>query len=163
MPTTNCTSCGKLYESGSEEQANEPSRLCRSCFVKQRDNPCGTSSAGSSATSSTAPAPNAASGPGTEGKGTAKSAGGSYLPCVIPTDLGTARNMMNCLPFAEPEAGIKETQVLILMMIKEIEALREHIGYEGDLPKRIKCPECGVYDTGGSVCEGCEAYREHQS
>lgn len=25
-----------------------------------------------------------------------------------------------------------------------------------------KCPECGVYRTGGEVCEGCLAYREHQ-
>lgn len=24
-----------------------------------------------------------------------------------------------------------------------------------------KCPECGVYRTGGEVCEGCLAYREH--
>ncbi len=29
---TTCTKCGKLYEAGSEEQANEPGRLCLSCI-----------------------------------------------------------------------------------------------------------------------------------
>lgn len=28
---TTCTSCGKCYEAGSDEQANEPTRLCRVC------------------------------------------------------------------------------------------------------------------------------------
>jgi hypothetical protein len=28
---TNCSRCGKLYRAGSEEQANEPNRLCYSC------------------------------------------------------------------------------------------------------------------------------------
>jgi hypothetical protein len=28
---TTCTECGKLYEAGSEEQANEVSRWCPSC------------------------------------------------------------------------------------------------------------------------------------
>lgn len=28
---TTCTMCGVLYEAGSEEQANEPGRLCFSC------------------------------------------------------------------------------------------------------------------------------------
>lgn len=29
---TTCPECGKLYEAGSEEQANEPGRLCPVCF-----------------------------------------------------------------------------------------------------------------------------------
>lgn len=31
MPITACTYCGGLYEAGSEEQANEPVRLCKTC------------------------------------------------------------------------------------------------------------------------------------
>lgn len=31
MATTTCTQCGKLYESGSEEQANETVRSCPDC------------------------------------------------------------------------------------------------------------------------------------
>ena len=27
--------------------------------------------------------------------------------------------------------------------------------------EREKCPECDLYVTGGEVCEGCLAYREH--
>lgn len=30
---TTCTKCGKLYEAGSEDQANEPDRLCRECAM----------------------------------------------------------------------------------------------------------------------------------
>jgi hypothetical protein len=30
---TTCPECGKLYEAGSEEQANEPGRLCPGCFA----------------------------------------------------------------------------------------------------------------------------------
>jgi hypothetical protein len=34
MPNiTTCPECGALYEAGSEEQANEPGRLCRRCFA----------------------------------------------------------------------------------------------------------------------------------
>lgn len=29
---TTCGSCGKAYEAGSEEQANEPNRLCTECY-----------------------------------------------------------------------------------------------------------------------------------
>ena len=32
--TTTCTFCGKAYEAGSEEQANESFRLCKSCAVR---------------------------------------------------------------------------------------------------------------------------------
>ena len=33
MPNiTNCSSCHSLYEAGSEEQANDPDRLCPPCF-----------------------------------------------------------------------------------------------------------------------------------
>jgi hypothetical protein len=36
MPITNCWVCGKLFEAGSEEYANEPQRKCQRClgFVK---------------------------------------------------------------------------------------------------------------------------------
>jgi hypothetical protein len=30
---TTCPECGDLYEAGSEEQANEPGRLCRRCWA----------------------------------------------------------------------------------------------------------------------------------
>jgi hypothetical protein len=30
---TTCPECGSLYEAGSEEQANEPGRLCRRCWA----------------------------------------------------------------------------------------------------------------------------------
>ena len=30
---TTCSRCGGLYEAGSEEQANEPGRLCLTCFA----------------------------------------------------------------------------------------------------------------------------------
>lgn len=33
---TNCTTCGQCYEAGSEEQANEPSRLCFACKARAR-------------------------------------------------------------------------------------------------------------------------------
>jgi predicted nucleic acid-binding Zn-ribbon protein len=33
---TTCTECGKLYEAGSEEQANEQERLCPDCSVPYR-------------------------------------------------------------------------------------------------------------------------------
>lgn len=29
---TTCSACGKCYEAGSEEQANEPRRFCRLCW-----------------------------------------------------------------------------------------------------------------------------------
>lgn len=32
---TNCSMCGNLYEAGSEEQANEPARMCRACVNEQ--------------------------------------------------------------------------------------------------------------------------------
>lgn len=31
---TTCTTCGKCYEAGSEEQANEPTRFCPACKPK---------------------------------------------------------------------------------------------------------------------------------
>lgn len=34
---TTCSRCSKLYEAGSEEQANEPDRLCRSCGLSLVD------------------------------------------------------------------------------------------------------------------------------
>lgn len=36
---TTCTSCGKNYEAGSEEQANEPSRECFACRSGPRHTP----------------------------------------------------------------------------------------------------------------------------
>jgi len=36
MSITTCSRCGGLYEAGSEEQANEPDRLCRSCVRGDR-------------------------------------------------------------------------------------------------------------------------------
>lgn len=32
MSITTCTGCGKLYEEQSEEEANNPNRLCLPCF-----------------------------------------------------------------------------------------------------------------------------------
>lgn len=32
---TTCTTCGKCYEAGSEEQANEPTRFCPACWRKR--------------------------------------------------------------------------------------------------------------------------------
>lgn len=34
---TTCTTCGGLYEAGSEEQANEPSRWCPPCWSEHKD------------------------------------------------------------------------------------------------------------------------------
>lgn len=34
---TTCTNCGSLYEDSSEESANDPNRLCMSCFDKASD------------------------------------------------------------------------------------------------------------------------------
>lgn len=31
---TTCSNCGHLFEAGSEEEANEPGRLCLTCFHK---------------------------------------------------------------------------------------------------------------------------------
>lgn len=36
---TTCTTCGKCYEAGSEEQANEPVRPCPDCWKKQKESP----------------------------------------------------------------------------------------------------------------------------
>jgi hypothetical protein len=36
---TTCSRCGALYEAGSEEQANEPDRLCRRCFAAAKRRP----------------------------------------------------------------------------------------------------------------------------
>ena len=40
MPITTCTVCGQLYEAGSEEQANEPERLCFWCRTVKRNGAC---------------------------------------------------------------------------------------------------------------------------
>lgn len=34
---TTCTTCGRCYDSGSEEQANEPTRYCRDCWGKRTE------------------------------------------------------------------------------------------------------------------------------
>lgn len=34
---TTCTTCGKLYEAGSEEQANEPDRPCPTCWAVRKE------------------------------------------------------------------------------------------------------------------------------
>jgi predicted nucleic acid-binding Zn-ribbon protein len=31
---TACSKCGRCYEAGSEEQANEPDRLCPTCWLR---------------------------------------------------------------------------------------------------------------------------------
>jgi len=31
---TTCTTCGELYEESSEEQANAPTRECRTCYLE---------------------------------------------------------------------------------------------------------------------------------
>lgn len=36
---TTCTTCGKCYEAGSEEQANEPTRFCPACKPKPAEVP----------------------------------------------------------------------------------------------------------------------------
>lgn len=36
MPTTTCTTCGKLYEESSEELANAPKRDCMDCWMAAR-------------------------------------------------------------------------------------------------------------------------------
>ena len=33
---TTCTTCGKAYEAGSEEQANEPTRFCAPCWSNHK-------------------------------------------------------------------------------------------------------------------------------
>lgn len=40
MAITNCSICGTLYEAGSEEQANEPDRMCRWCVRHMTDCTC---------------------------------------------------------------------------------------------------------------------------
>ena len=37
MPITTCPCCGKLYEEVSEEEANNPDRLCLNCYQKKNE------------------------------------------------------------------------------------------------------------------------------
>src|SRR5512146_2138857 len=41
MSITTCATCGRLYEAGSEEQANEPGRECRECIEARVARACG--------------------------------------------------------------------------------------------------------------------------
>lgn len=34
---TTCTTCGNLFEAGSEEQANDPNCVCRDCWRRAQD------------------------------------------------------------------------------------------------------------------------------
>ncbi len=36
MPVSTCTRCHQLYDAGSDEQANEPDRICLACAAARR-------------------------------------------------------------------------------------------------------------------------------